>query len=896
MQKHGNILEPCEFWSKLFDTNEKHWHVSEKELAAVVYSLEKWSKYLLGNKFYVFTDHKNIETLHTKNSVGTLTNSKLIRWMIRIEHFDFTCYYIQGIHNYVADYLSREITMEKMQHQLYKNDNDVSATASPILSKKKSLYFLNVDQPPNVSTDESAYKTKEIVQLKVRDGDMIKCIYVFNTEDHHLHTILRRSERLLAKRRRQQVSECLRGMIKGSADETRIPDHSTFGVSFNCSSTDTLSNVVDAQRLELAHTPDNNDTKAIQHNHCTSGNMGTEALRLRYGSTGVPIADNVGVQNDDPGGAGPDTPDVSSSVRGKKPEPDRTCIKNRRTHKRTVLFKDKDKFKHSLFVDEISDDDDTIDELKLDDNNPQHLIIKKLIDDDWNDILNPDILRKELCNDVLCFSIIKVLREDNENILHTLPKPYIRDIEQGYYMLKNNLLYYIPEKAYIIPPKLRDAVIRYFHTSLFTMHQGSERVLNLLQNRFYWKGITTDVKDYIRACNSCKLGKNRPNQREGFMQLFPATKPFETIHMDIVGPLPLTRNGNRYILTMMDRYSRFIKMIPLSVITAPVIAMAFRNHWLLQYGVPDNTLTDRGTYFTGLVFAILKKLYGFNTLFTTSYHPKTNGRLERFHRYLKERLRILSHTRNLDFFEKDDWDIYLPNIAFSYNITPNKMTGYSPYNIIYGDIIKLPIDKIIKTNVIPTVEEELSIFRNPIDKRLKPIQLNALHKGWIRTMNAYRKHMQDEINYTTTKYNRARKRRYDKSRIPPTHYQPNATVYIDESVGKTGNQKKLPINRREATVIDKISDNVYTVQYRDGKVAPVNVDRMYIIDENKSSTTTNNTSTRSQQKRQQRRRKRQFIDNNNNNDDNNNNITSPYTRKPPTKRLKILSKKKMLGK
>ena len=61
MQKHGNLLYPCEYWSKMFSENEKHWHVSEKELSAIIYSVEKWSKYLLGKHFYVFTDHKNLE-------------------------------------------------------------------------------------------------------------------------------------------------------------------------------------------------------------------------------------------------------------------------------------------------------------------------------------------------------------------------------------------------------------------------------------------------------------------------------------------------------------------------------------------------------------------------------------------------------------------------------------------------------------------------------------------------------------------------------------------------------------------------------------------------------------------------------------------------------------------
>ena len=149
---------------------------------------------------------------------------------------------------------------------------------------------------------------------------------------------------------------------------------------------------------------------------------------------------------------------------------------------------------------------------------------------------------------------------------------------------------------------------------------------------------------------------------------------------------------------MMDRFSRFVKLIPLPVITASVIGMAIRNNWLMQFGCPENLLSDRGSYFTGLVFNILNKFYGIQQLFTTSYHPQCNGRLERFHRYLMQRLRILAHEWKYDFVDTDDWDEFLPNIAFSYNNNPNRMTGYSPYQCIYGNLIRLTIDNILKCN------------------------------------------------------------------------------------------------------------------------------------------------------------------------------------------------------
>ena len=319
------------------------------------------------------------------------------------------------------------------------------------------------------------------------------------------------------------------------------------------------------------------------------------------------------------------------------------------------------------------------------------------------------------------------------------------------------------------------------------------------------------------------------HKKEGYMHLFPATKPFQIVHMDIVGPLPITRKGNRYILTMMDRFSRMIKLIPLPTITASCIAMAFRNHWLLNYGTPENVLTDRGTYFAGLIFGILRDLHGFKSLFTTSYHPRTNGRLERFHRYLKERLRILAAERNLDYFSSDDWDIYIPNIQYSYNVTPNRMTKYSPYNIIYGDVVNLPIDRILKTNMEEIVDKNTNNFQTPTDWRSRSIKLSAEHRNFIAAAAKHREHLMKEIQATSKQYEESMKRAYDRSRESPTHYPPGQVIYVDFAVGTVGNRRKMAINRKRGVIIDKISSNAYVVAYDDGKIEPVNVDRLYTI-------------------------------------------------------------------
>ena len=792
MQKHGDILEPCEFWSRLFSDSEVHWHVSEKELSAIVFSLEKWSKYLLGKHFYVYTDHKNLETLHTKYQSQTLNNSKLTRWLLRVEEFDFTCYYIEGIYNVAADYLSRDVCMNQVTKQRDSINNEQSMNWSVLLKHQQSLHFINRKISSNNITGNCF----------VRDSDgYVKTIHTLS--NNHIFNVLRRSPRLLAKKQRDEALTEFRRISRPGNDEQRNSAHQASTATSNKSTAGIAGRSLQSHPERVG---DSNDTNS----RAASDGFGSFNKNVRESPTSVnkqPTALGRDVSDDVDDDITIDGDGQGASINVRRPS-DESKQNISSKHRRIIIERFED-----------------VPELKK---------VQKLFDLDFSKIVNVDVLREQLINDSEYGSIYLLLSNKiDQSLLYTLPKPHQHDILNKNYIIKNQLLYYIPKRAYIIPPRLRHPILTYFHKSLITLHQGNQRMIYLMKNRVYWRGMNDDIRKFISECRACRLAKATPNKREGYMQLFEAKKPFEVVHMDIVGPLPVTRTGNRYILTMMDRYSRLIKLVAIPVMTAKCIAMAFRNNWLLEYGVPDNVLTDRGSYFTGLIMSIVSKMFGFKNLFTTSYHPKTNGRLERFHRYLKQRLRVIAEELGLDFLSSDDWDMYLPNIAFSYNICPNYMTKYSPYNIIYPNLIKLPIDRLLNTNVDDIVEDRIRSLSNTNDARMQPFQLNAEHRAGINQLIKHRENLKQEIAASQAKYNQKRKELYDRQRVAPTHYSSGQEVWIDVSVGKVGNAAKLGINRKKGHILDKISQNAYIVKFDNGKVEPVNVDRLYTLSRSK---------------------------------------------------------------
>ena len=300
-------------------------------------------------------------------------------------------------------------------------------------------------------------------------------------------------------------------------------------------------------------------------------------------------------------------------------------------------------------------------------------------------------------------------QEDQEYILN----------DEGIVFKKNKYDEYVP----VVPKELQKKILAYFHTSNSFHHQGIQRTVDNIKRRFYWSNILQDVTDYCNGCKACQVSKARREKCKGKIIPIMASRPFEKISMDLVGPLPFTRKGNRYLLTIMDRFTRFVSATPLSVITTKSVAEAILTRWIWVHGPPVEILSDNGTQFRNKVFKLICKVLGVSQAFTTAYRPECNGMIERFHRFLKERLAIKGIELDLDYWNEDSWDVYIPSIVYAYNSSIHSITRYSPFELLYGQKPRLPIQA-THLNAIPRKEfddyqeylrtfiKELEIIRN----------------------------------------------------------------------------------------------------------------------------------------------------------------------------------------
>ncbi|CAF0827800.1 unnamed protein product [Didymodactylos carnosus] len=169
----------------------------------------------------------------------------------------------------------------------------------------------------------------------------------------------------------------------------------------------------------------------------------------------------------------------------------------------------------------------------------------------------------------------------------------------------------------------------------------------------------------------------------------PPQGPFQMIGIDYCGPLMLTSRGNRYVLCITDHFSKWVTAVPLPNCTVQTTAETIFTEYICKLGVPTVILSDNGTHFQNQLMSALTYLLGHNHIYSTTYHPQTNGTVERFNATFVPQLAKLQDQ------ESNNLDDFLPAVIFAYNTGQHFSTKFSPLQLQYGQVPKLPPDQLI---------------------------------------------------------------------------------------------------------------------------------------------------------------------------------------------------------
>lgn len=228
-----------------------------------------------------------------------------------------------------------------------------------------------------------------------------------------------------------------------------------------------------------------------------------------------------------------------------------------------------------------------------------------------------------------------------------------------------------------VPDKLRQQVLRSVHC---LSHPGVRTTRKMVADRYVWPSMNRDVARFVRSCNDCQRSKIHRHTSAALNEFDLPKSRFRHVHIDLVGPLPIC-NGNRYLLTMIDRYSRWPEAVPLPDMQAETVAKAFCECWVARFGVPETITTDQGRQFESELFMELSRLLGALRIRTTAYHPEANGLIERFHRTLKTSLTCVDPKR---------WCEKLPLVLLGLRTAIRDDIDCSVAEMTYGQPLRIP--------------------------------------------------------------------------------------------------------------------------------------------------------------------------------------------------------------
>ncbi len=231
----------------------------------------------------------------------------------------------------------------------------------------------------------------------------------------------------------------------------------------------------------------------------------------------------------------------------------------------------------------------------------------------------------------------------------------------------------------IVPVNHRRKIFQALHG---IAHPGVRATRRLVAARFTWRGLSSDIASWCKECADCERAKVTKQPAAPLAPFQEPARRFAHVHLDIVGPLPVSAAGFTHILTMIDRSTRYLEAVALKSTSTETCMEAFTANWLARFGVPAKLTTDRGVQFASHAWEVFCKTLGIEHIQTTAYHPQANGMVERSHRQLKDslRARLAGVT----------WPEHLPWVLLGLRAAPKEESNISSAELVNGAPLVLP--------------------------------------------------------------------------------------------------------------------------------------------------------------------------------------------------------------
>ncbi|CAF4531871.1 unnamed protein product [Rotaria sp. Silwood2] len=427
-------------------------------------------------------------------------------------------------------------------------------------------------------------------------------------------------------------------------------------------------------------------------------------------------------------------------------------------------------------------------------------------------------IKKEQEADPKVKPIIELLKKKSTLEFNDRRNPHVL-VNGLLYKIKNSKKHYnqrvVGEKHLLIIPKtMQNELLRWAHDHPTAGHGGQQKTLFRLSTKVYWKSMRKYIFNYIAACQACQQFKYNNAPTSNPMQMHLVNEPWHTIGMDIMGTLPTTTRQKRFLLVVVDYFTRWIELFPMKSTTSNDIANILTNEIFSRYGLPKHIVSDNGPQFVSNLFKNFCNILGIKQNLTANYHPQSNM-TERVNRTLKPLIAIYAQQR------PNSWDSEIQKLAFAIRTAVNDTTGETPAFMMFGRDPRGPLDLLVGET---TEEPQPATIEQGQIQEYKKNLINNLR--WAFKM--VKEHSEIEKLKQKEKYDRhTTQRQYNEGDLV---WVANPTAHIGEnSMGG----KLQPHYHGPCRLIKQLSPNTFTIHRLSDNVnlGATNIDRLkpYIV-------------------------------------------------------------------
>ncbi|VDI05326.1 Hypothetical predicted protein [Mytilus galloprovincialis] len=176
----------------------------------------------------------------------------------------------------------------------------------------------------------------------------------------------------------------------------------------------------------------------------------------------------------------------------------------------------------------------------------------------------------------------------------------------------------------VIPLSERKQVLHFCHDAKYAGHLGMRKTLEKIRQSYYWPGLQADVRAYVAGCDKCAMRKTPTKKKRAPMAIVETSSPMERLATDILGELPETENGNRYILVVSDYYTKWTESFPMPNMEASTVVKIIVEEVIARFGVPSWIHSDQGRQYESRLFQEVCKVLDIKKTRTTPYHPQSD--------------------------------------------------------------------------------------------------------------------------------------------------------------------------------------------------------------------------------------------------------------------------------